>query len=116
MALVPVAVHVSVVIPDPVLSHTLIGFGLAVSFPVALVFGFVNAFIRPVAKILAFPLIIITLGLFSIVINALMLWLTSGLSAAFGFGFHVRGFWAAVLGAIVVSIVSTVIAMMLDER
>src|SRR5881392_2437212 len=78
---------------------------------VALVFGFVNAFIRPVAKVLTFPLIILTLGLFSILINAFMLWLTSVLSAAFGFGFHVRGFWAAVLGAMVVSIVSTVIAM-----
>jgi putative membrane protein len=87
--------------------------GWAPFLGVALVFGFVNAFIRPVAKVLAFPLIILTLGLFLVVINALMLWLTSALSAAFGFGFHVRGFWAAVLGAIVVSLVSTVIAMML---
>jgi putative membrane protein len=90
--------------------------GWAPFLGVALVFGFVNAFIRPVAKILAFPLIILTLGLFSIVINALMLWLTSALSAAFGFGFHVRGFWAAVFGALVVSIVSTLIAMLMNEQ
>lgn len=82
---------------------------------VAFVFGFVNAFVRPVAKILTFPLIIVTLGLFSLVINGLMLWLTSALSAAFGFGFHVRGFWSAFFGALAVSIVSTLLAIMINE-
>ena len=83
---------------------------------VALVFGFVNAFVRPVARILTFPLIILTLGLFLIVINALMLWLTSRLSAAFGFGFYVHGFWAAFFGALVVSIVSTLLTMFVREE
>ena len=84
-------------------------------FGVALVFGFVNAFIRPVAKILTFPLIILTLGIFALVVNGLMLWLTSRLSGALGLGFHVDGFWAAFWGAIVVSIISTVLSMLVRE-
>jgi putative membrane protein len=84
-------------------------------FGVALVFGIVNAFIRPAAKVLTFPLILVTLGLFALVINGLMLWLTSSVSGALGFGFHVRGFWAAFFGALVVSIVSTILSMMVAE-
>lgn len=83
---------------------------------VALVFGFVNAFIRPIAKVLTFPLIILTLGIFSFVVNGLMLWLTSALSAALDLGFHVDGFWAAVLGGLVVSLVSTLLSVLVTER
>ncbi len=79
---------------------------------VALLFGVVNAFIRPVAKILTFPLIIVTLGLFALVVNGLMLWLTASLSGFFGFAFRVAGFWAAFWGALVVSLVSTVLSML----
>jgi putative membrane protein len=82
---------------------------------VALVFGIVNAFIRPIAKLLALPLIILTLGLFALVVNGLMLWLTSSLSSSLGLGFHVSGFWAAVFGSLVVSIVSTVLWMFVQE-
>jgi len=82
---------------------------------VALVFGFVNAFIRPVAKILTFPLIIVTFGIFSLVVNGLMLWLTSSLSAALDLGFHVSGFWSAFFGALIVSVVSTLLSMMVTE-
>src|SRR3979411_1154765 len=74
---------------------------------VAVVFGVVNAFLRPIAKILPLPLIIVTLGIFALVVNGLMLWLTSSLSETLGFGFHVSGFWPAFWGALVVSIVST---------
>jgi putative membrane protein len=82
---------------------------------VALVFGVVNAFIRPVAKVLALPLIILTLGLFALVVNGLMLWLTSSLSASLGLGFHVSGFWAALFGSLVVSIVSTMLWMFVAD-
>ena len=82
---------------------------------VALIFGVVNAFIRPVAKLLTFPLIIVTLGIFSLVVNGLMLWLTSALADALNLGFHVRGFWAAFFGALVVSIVSTLLSMLITE-
>src|SRR3954465_8087089 len=82
---------------------------------VALVFGVVNATLRPLAKILTFPIIILTLGVFALVINGLMLWLTSSLSAALGLGFHVRGFWAAFWGALVVSIVSMMLSMLIRD-
>jgi putative membrane protein len=82
---------------------------------VALVFGVLNASLRPVAKILTFPLIILTLGIFALVINGLMLWLTSSLSSALALGFHVSGFWAAFWGGLVVSIVSTVLSMLVAE-
>jgi putative membrane protein len=84
-------------------------------FGVALVFGLVNAFIRPVAKVLTFPLIIVTLGIFALVVNGLMLWLTSSLAEALDLGFHVSGFWAAFWGALVVSVVSTVLSMLVRD-
>ena len=82
---------------------------------VALVFGVVNALIGPVAKILTFPLILLTLGIFALVINGLMLWLTSSLSSALGLGFHVSGFWAAFWGALVVSLVSTILSLFIAD-
>ena len=78
---------------------------------VALIFGVINATIRPVFKILTFPLIIVTLGLFLLVVNGLMLWLTSAFSDALGLGFHVRGFGPAFWGALVVSVVSTILGV-----
>src|SRR2546425_10224840 len=77
---------------------------------VALVFAVVNAIVRPILKILTFPALILTLGLFIFVINALMLWLTAGLSEAFGLGFHVAGFPPGVLGARRVRVVSPRVA------
>ena len=82
---------------------------------VALVFGIVNAFIRPVAKVLTFPLIIVTFGIFALVVNGLMLWLTSKVAGALDLGFHVSNFRAAFLGALVVSIVSMVLSMFVSE-
>ncbi len=82
---------------------------------VALVFGVMNATLRPIAKILTFPLIIVTLGIFALVINGLMLWLTSSMSSALGLGFHVSGFWAAFWGGVVVSIVSTILSIFVTE-
>jgi putative membrane protein len=82
---------------------------------VALTFGVINAFIRPVAKILTFPLILLTLGLFALVVNGLMLWLTSSLSSSLGLGFHVTGFWPAFWGALVVSIVSTMLSLIIAD-
>ena len=78
---------------------------------VALVFGVINATLRPLAKILTFPLIIVTLGLFALVVNGLMFWLTSSLATTLGLGFHVSGFWAALFGSLVVSLVSALIAV-----
>lgn len=82
---------------------------------VALVFGVVNALIRPVALLLSFPALIVTLGLFTLVVNAVMLWLTSSLSATLGLGFTVDGFWPALVGAVIVSIVSAVLSFVLPD-
>jgi putative membrane protein len=77
---------------------------------VALVFGVLNAAVKPILMLLTLPLLIVTLGLFTFVLNALMLWLTSSVSEALGLGFHVEGFAAAFLGALVVSMVSLVLS------
>lgn len=75
-------------------------------FAVALIFGVLNALVRPVLTLLTLPLLIVTLGLFTFVLNAVMLWLTSAVSDALGLGFHVDGFLPAFLGALVVTVVS----------
>src|SRR5258707_10794077 len=82
-------------------------------FGVALIFGIVNAIIGPLTKILTFPLVLLTLGLFILVVNGLMLWLTSAVSAALELGFRVNGFWAAFFGALVVSVVSTILSIVI---
>ena len=73
---------------------------------VALVFGVLNVVVRPILKLLTFPFLILTLGLFIFVLNAVMLLLTSAASNALGLGFHVEGFVPALIGALVVSIIS----------
>jgi putative membrane protein len=80
-------------------------------FAVALVFGVINASVRPVAMFLALPFLILTLGLFTFVLNALMLWLTSAISSVLGLGFRVEGFGAAFLGALVVTAVSFALSL-----
>ena len=82
---------------------------------VALVFGLVNALVRPLLLLLSCPVLILTLGLFTLVINALVLWLTGALAGKFGLGFHVDGFWAAFLGALVVSIVSFLLSIFVPD-
>ena len=84
-------------------------------FAVALVFGLLNALLRPLLTILSCPLLILTLGLFTLVINAVILLLTSALSGSLGIGFHVDGFWAAFLGALVVSIVSILLSVFVGD-
>jgi putative membrane protein len=79
---------------------------------VALVFGVVNAVIRPVLLKLTCPLVVLTLGLFIFVLNALMLWLTGVLSAAVGIAFHVDGFLPALIGGIVLGLTGTVLTVL----
>ena len=80
---------------------------------VGVVFGLVNAVVRPVVKFLSFPFILLTLGLLIFVINALMLLLTSWLAGLFDVGFHVDGFWTAVWGAIIVSIATWILELLI---
>ena len=77
---------------------------------VALVFGIVNAVVKPVLTFFSIPFILLTLGLFLFVVNALALWITSALSSGLGLGFKVNGFGAAFLGALVVSLVNLVLS------
>ncbi|WP_298323449.1 phage holin family protein [Haloactinopolyspora sp.] len=81
---------------------------------VALIFGVVNAVIKPIVKLLSLPLLILTLGLFTLIVNALMFWLTSWIADVLDVPFHVDGFfWEAVLGALVVSVVSWLLNLLL---
>ena len=82
---------------------------------VALIFGFVNALIRPIIIFLSLPLEIITLGLFTFVINAFMLLLTSWIAQGMGLGFRVDGFLPALVGALIISVVSFVLSRALTR-
>ena len=84
-------------------------------FTVALIFGVVNAIIKPVTKFVTFPLIILRLGLFLLVINGLMLVLTSRISGWFDLGFTVSGFRAAFLGALVVSVINALAGLVIGD-
>ena len=81
----------------------------------AVVLGLVNAVVRPILKLLSCPLIILTLGLFTLVINAAMLLLASWIAGLLGIGFMVDGFWPAFWGGLVISIVSFVLSLVVHE-
>ena len=85
-------------------------------FVVALILGLVSTFIEPVIKLISLPFIILTLGFLLLVINALMLMLTARLADAFDLGFHVDGFWNALLGAIIVTVVGWGVRTALPSR
>lgn len=83
---------------------------------VALIFGIVNAIVKPIFKLVSLPIVIVTLGVFLIVINALMLMLTSWLAGLFNLGWHVQGFWTAVLGGLIVAIVSWLLNAFVPDK
>ncbi|MFJ8110185.1 phage holin family protein [Streptomyces sp. NPDC096132] len=82
---------------------------------VALLFGLVNFLVKPIVKVLTFPLFILTLGLITLVVNALMLLLTSWLADKIYLSFHVEGFWTAVLGGLIISVVSWALNVVLPD-
>ena len=83
---------------------------------VALLFGVLNAFIKPIVKLLSLPFIILTLGLFTFVVNAFMLQITEWISDAVGLSFSIdEFFWDAVLAAVVITFVSWVLNVVLPE-
>ena len=93
-----------------------VGNELVTILVVAAIFGLVNTFIKPVLKLFSLPLIIITLGLFSVVVNALMLQLTSWFADQLNVAFHVNEFfWDAVLGSIVITFVSMILNLILPD-
>jgi putative membrane protein len=82
---------------------------------VALILGFVSSFVKPVVTFFSIPFIIFTIGLFLLVINALMLMLTAWIAGRLGIGFHVVGFWNALWGSIVISLVNWFIGVTVLE-
>jgi putative membrane protein len=82
---------------------------------VALVFGVLNVSVKPVLMLLTLPFFLVTLGLFTFVLNAFMLWLTSAVAGVLQIGFHVNGFGAAFLGALVVTVVSFALSLFVSQ-
>ena len=84
---------------------------------VALIFGVVNAVVKPIAKVLAFPAIVLTLGLFTFIVNAFLLQLTEWIAEPLGLSFVITKFWwDAVLGALIITVVSMVLNWVLPEK
>jgi putative membrane protein len=91
--------------------------GWAVYAVMAVILGLVNAIVRPVLKVLTCPLIILTLGIFVLVINGFTLWLSSRIAQNwFGVGYYVEGFGAAFLGGLIVSVVSVILSSLVKEE
>lgn len=82
----------------------------------ALIFGLVNALFRPLLTLMTCPLIILTLGLGTLLINTLLFWLSGLIGTYFGVGFRVDGFWPAFLGALIVSVVSLLLSALLKDE
>ncbi len=83
----------------------------------ALIFGLLNALLRPLLKLLTCPLILLTLGVFTLLINTFLFWLAGVIGTNFHIGFTVDGFWPAFLGGLVVSVVSVVLTgIFKDEK
>ena len=83
---------------------------------VAVIFGLVNAIVRLVVALVSMPLFILTLGLFTFLVNALMLLLTAWIGDQFDLAFEVDGFWPALLGALVISVVTFALNLVLPDR
>jgi putative membrane protein len=81
----------------------------------ALIFGLVNALVRPVLQLLTCPLIILTLGLFTLILNTILFYLVGYIGTFFGVGFTVQNFWAAFFAAVLISVVSVVLTMLLKD-
>ena len=82
----------------------------------AVILGLVTSFVEPVVKFFSFPLIILTIGLFTLVINALMLHLTSWVAEKLDVGFHVDGFWTALFGSLVITLVASLTRAFLPDE
>ncbi len=82
----------------------------------ALIFGLVNAFLRPLLTLLTCPLIVLTLGLFTLLINAFLFWLTGQIGQVFGIALTFNGFWPIFWGALVITVVSIVMSLILKDE
>lgn len=92
------------------------GAKVVVLLAVAVVFTVVNAFVKPLVKLLSLPLVVLTLGLFLLVINALMLWLTAWITEVTDYGLRLDGFWAAFIGALIITVVNWVLGILVPDN
>jgi len=83
---------------------------------VALIFGLINAVLKPIIKVIGCIFYILTLGLIALVVNALLLWLTSWVAGKLNLPFHITGFWPAFWGAIIIGVVSWLLSITLGEK
>jgi putative membrane protein len=83
---------------------------------VALIFGIINAVLKPLIKLVGCAFYVLTLGLIALVVNGLLLWLTSVVAGHLHVPFHVNGFWAGFWGAIIVGLVSWLLNLFVDAR
>jgi putative membrane protein len=83
---------------------------------VALIFGVINAVLKPIIKVIGCVFYILTLGLIGLVVNALLLWLTSWVAGKLNLPFHITGFWPAFWGAIIIGVVSWLLSITLGEN
>jgi putative membrane protein len=83
---------------------------------ISLVFGVVNAVVKPIVSFLSIPLYIVTLGLFTLVVNALMLLLTAWITEFTEWGLRIDDFWDAVFGALIISVVSFFLSLVIPEK
>jgi len=82
----------------------------------ALIFGLINAFLRPLLKLLTCPLIFLTLGLFTLLINTFLFWLTGQVGQFVGISLTINGFWPAFFGGLVVTVVSVIMSLILKDE
>ena len=85
-------------------------------FVVALIFGIINATLKPLIKVVGCAFYVLTLGLVALVVNGLLLWLTSWVAGKLSLPFHITGFWAAFWGAIIVGLVSWVLNLFIRDK
>lgn len=83
---------------------------------VALIFGVINSLLGPIVRFVSIPLYIITLGLFGLIVNGLLLLLTAGITGLMGFGLRIDGFWWGVLAALVMSLISAAITAVVRPK
>jgi putative membrane protein len=116
VVVVAVALAVAVWLVDGIeLGASSTGGKIGTLLVVALIFGIVNAVLKPIIKVIGCPLYVLTLGLFGLVVNALLFWLVGTLSSAVGLPFVVEGFWPGFWGAIVVAVVGFVLHLIIPD-
>lgn len=104
------------VVPGIVLRTASVPAQVGTLVAVALIFGVVNAVLKPIVKTVGCMFYVLTLGLLALIVNGLLLWLTSAVAGALTLPFHITGFFAAFWGAIIVGVVSWLLGILVHER